>query len=143
MVGPGGPLAGQVGRKAAHLGVADMIHIVGWVADMPALMAGAELLVCPSLHEGFALTVVEAMAVGTSVVASKRGALPETLGEAGLLVEPSVDDLTGALVRAGSDSELRVRLSDQGIVRAREFSWRRAAKETAAVYRSVGDRNWT
>jgi glycosyltransferase involved in cell wall biosynthesis len=92
----------------------------------------------PSHHEGFGLPALEAMAAGTPVVVSDRGALPEVVGEAGILVDPN--DVVGiAEVVAGTlgDRKLLSRMSRLGRQRAREFSWRRTARETLAVYQEV------
>jgi alpha-1,3-rhamnosyl/mannosyltransferase len=103
--------------------------------DLPALYAGAGGFVFPSLWEGFGLPVLEAMAAGVPVVASRRGALPEIAGEAALLVEPGVEPLADALGQLLGDPGLRCRLGEAGARRAQAFSWERTARETLAVYR--------
>jgi glycosyltransferase involved in cell wall biosynthesis len=92
--------------------------------DLPALYRGALALVFPSLMEGFGLPPLEAMACGTPVVASRRGAIPEVLGNAGLLVDPldSVDIRQG-IERVLEDSALRSAMRQAGLVRARLFNW--------------------
>jgi glycosyltransferase involved in cell wall biosynthesis len=87
----------------------------------------------PSLHEGFGLPCLEAMACGVPVVAAHRGALPETCGEAALLVEPEPEELATALVAAVTDEGLRSRLRDAGLARARRFSWDAAAARADAA----------
>lgn len=107
-------------------------------ARVPLLYQGASVLVCPSLWEGFGLPALEAMACGTPVVAGARGALPEVVGDAGLLVEPTnVDALRAAMYTAAVDASLRAALRAAGLARARAFSWRAAAEATLAVYREV------
>lgn len=104
---------------------------LGYVAeeDLPALYAGAAALAMPSLHEGFGLPVLEAMAAGAPVVSSNRGALPETCGDAALVVDPDDEDAFGAaLVRAATDQEERARLVAAGRERAAAFTWRRTAE---------------
>ena len=105
---------------------------------LPGLYAGAEAFVLPSLYEGFGLTVLEAMACGTPVVASDRGALPEVVGEAGLLVDP-VDRaaIADAVERAiGPDRE---RLSKAGPERARAYGWASSAAQMDALLRRLAD----
>jgi glycosyltransferase involved in cell wall biosynthesis len=107
-------------------------------ADLPPLMAEAAALALPSLAEGFGLPVVEAQALGTPVVCSDRGALPETAGGAALLCDPeSPDSIAAALLRAVSDEKLRVRLIDQGLSRTRGLSWGAAGAALARIYREV------
>jgi glycosyltransferase involved in cell wall biosynthesis len=118
----------------------DDILLPGFVPDnaLPAIYSAAEVLAFPSLYEGFGLPILEAMACGTPVVASRASCLPEVAEGAALLVDPNnVDGLASALEHALLDQELRSRLIERGIQRAAEYSWRRAAKELLAVYRKV------
>jgi glycosyltransferase involved in cell wall biosynthesis len=109
---------------------------------MPLVYQGSMALVCPSLWEGFGLPVLEAMACGTPVVAADRGALPEVLGGAGLLVDPTnVDAVRDAMYNVAVDQSLRAVLRAAGLARARAFSWRATADATLAVYREVLARN--
>jgi alpha-1,3-rhamnosyl/mannosyltransferase len=140
IAGPGGPLAPEVRRLVERLGLGDRVRIVGWVprSRLPALMAAAEAIVCLSLHEGFGLPVAEALAVGTPVVVSRRGALPEVAGGAGLVVEPTAHDLAEALVRLQRESGLRAHLVAEAARRGPGFDWTQVAEATAAVYRLAG-----
>jgi glycosyltransferase involved in cell wall biosynthesis len=102
------------------------------------LYQGATALVIPSLWEGFGLPALEAMACGTPVVASNRGGLPEVVGDAGVLVDPTnVDALRAALYNLAVDLPLRAALRAAGLARARAFSWRHAAEATVGVYREA------
>src|SRR5947209_1704406 len=106
------------------------LRSLGYVSEphLPALYAGARVLAVPSLHEGFGLPCLEAMASGVPVVAARRGALPETVGDAGLLVDPeSAGELADALVAAACDQGLRARLIAAGLRRAAAYPWRRTA----------------
>ena len=99
---------------------------------------GALALAYPSLYEGFGLPLLEAMSVGTPVIASQVSSLPEVAGDAALLVDPfDVDALAGALERVAGDAALRADLAARGYRRVRRFSWERAARETLAVYREA------
>jgi glycosyltransferase involved in cell wall biosynthesis len=106
------------------------LRSLGYVAEsqLPALYAGACVLAMPSLHEGFGLPCLEAMASGVPVVAAHRGALPETVAEAGLLVDPGhTGDLADALVAGACDGELRARLIAAGLRRASRYTWQQTA----------------
>lgn len=112
----------------------------GWLPDdhLAALMNGAVAVACPSLTEGFGLPVVEAMACGAAVVASRAGALPEVAGEAALLVAPGdVGAWREGLQRLLRDPQLRVRLGEAGRERVRELSWSRCATITVDAVRAV------
>jgi glycosyltransferase involved in cell wall biosynthesis len=110
---------------------------MGRVSDdeLLALYAGASCLAIPSLHEGFGLPALEAMAAGTPVVAGKTGALPELIGNAGVFVDP----LSSASIADGIATAIgeRATLVPKGRARAREFSWAKAAELTASVYREL------
>ena len=124
-------------RTVQRLALDGVVRFLGPVpdADLPALYGDALAFVFPSLWEGFGLPVLEAMATGAPVVASRRGALPEITGGAALLVEPDPEPLAAALGTILADSGLRARLREAGLARAATFSWERAATETLAVYR--------
>jgi glycosyltransferase involved in cell wall biosynthesis len=102
------------------------IRQLGYVPDdeLPILYARARVLLMPSLYEGFGLPVLEAMASGTPVVAANRGALPETCGDAALVVEP--DQFAEAALAALDDDGL----VEAGLARAARFTWERTARET-------------
>jgi len=94
--------------------------------------------VAPSIYEGFGLPPLEAMACGTPVVVSNVSSFPEIVADAGLLVDPyAVDELTVAIWRLLSDSELRESLIEKGLKRAASFSWDRAAEQTLKLYHSL------
>src|SRR3954453_10216153 len=104
------------------------IRELGYVPDeeLPALYAGARVLLMPSLYEGFGLPCLEAMASGTPVVAANRGALPEICGDAALVVEPE-DFAEAARKAVTTEAE---RLTQAGLARAARFTWERTARET-------------
>ena len=122
---------------AAVAGAAPDIVVAGLVADadLPLLYREAEIFVYPSLFEGGGLPVLEAMAAGAPVVASRTSSIPEMAGGAGVLVDPeSVDDIAGALVRLSKDPELRGELREKGRARARAMTWEAAARATLRAY---------
>jgi len=121
--------------------VRDDILMPGFVADelLPAIYSAADVLAFPSLYEGFGLPILEAMACGTPVVASRASCLPEVAEGAALLIDPAnVDGLAAALELALIDAETRSGLIERGRQRASEYSWRRAAEQLLDVYRKVG-----
>ena len=96
------------------------------------------MLAFPSLYEGFGLPILEAMACGTPVVASRTSCLPEVAEGAALLIDPNnVDGLMAALELVMLDGELCARLIAQGHERAARYTWTRAAEELLSVYRMV------
>lgn len=107
-------------------------------ADLDALYARCDAFVFPSLYEGFGLPVLEAMRAGAPVITSNVSCLPEVAGGAALLVDPrNADALANAIRRVLDDERVRVKLSEAGERRAREFSWARTAELTRGVYARV------
>ena len=104
--------------------------------ELPALYRGATAFVHPSTWESFGFQLVEAMATGTPLVAARRTAIPEIVGDAGLLFEPSsVVELAALLRIVTRDAALRDDLRARGLRRARRFDWATVADETVAAYR--------
>jgi glycosyltransferase involved in cell wall biosynthesis len=120
--------------------VREEVFLPGYVPDedLPALYAGAQALVWPSLYEGFGLPVLEAMACGTPVACSGTSSLPEVGGEAALYFDPaSTEHVTETLRRLLGDPDLRAELVGRGFEQAARFSWDRVAAETEAVYQAL------
>ena len=100
-------------------------------AELVALYRRAEALIFPSLYEGFGLPPLEAMSCGTPVASSRSSSMPEVVGDAALLFDPSnVQEMSAAMEHVLSDEGLRARLKLAGPERARSFTWERAARET-------------
>jgi glycosyltransferase involved in cell wall biosynthesis len=134
---PGGPLFLDLTGLAYHLGLADMVRFLGPVGeeDKPALCSAATVFAFLSEYEGFGLPPLEAMACGTPVLASDRSSIPEIVGEAGVLVDPSDDGaVVEALDRLLGDAAWRAELRARGLARAAAFSWERTARETVEAY---------
>jgi glycosyltransferase involved in cell wall biosynthesis len=128
------------GPRLRELAGASPVELTGYVDDarLDALIRGAEVLVHPSLYEGFGLVILEAMGRGTPVLAARATALPETGGDAAAYFEPAEpDDLRRALGELLTQPAQREELAQRGLARAAEFSWERTAAATADVYREL------
>ena len=124
-----------------ELGLAERVRFAGSVADedLPALYQGSELFVFPSLYEGFGLPPLEAMACGTPVISSNAASLPEVVGDAGLLVDPTrPEDLTRAIECLLSDDAARRLQSEKGLRQAAKFSSETAAKALLDTITGLG-----
>jgi glycosyltransferase involved in cell wall biosynthesis len=123
--------------RIASLGLEKRVEWRGKVPSdaVPDLIQGADLVVYPSLHEGFGFPALEAMASGTPVLASNASCLPEVLGDAALLIDPTD---VGAFIAAAEallhNSDLRTQMIARGKSRAARFTWRRCAELTVQVY---------
>ncbi len=130
------PLLAEIEQRK----LAARVHLPGFVADadLPALYSAAALFVYPSLYEGFGLPALEAMACGTPVIATNRSALPEVVGNAGLLIDPyNVDELAAAINRLLRDADLRAQLAAAGRARAAQFTWPAMARQLVELYRQI------
>jgi glycosyltransferase involved in cell wall biosynthesis len=136
-------LAGVDGGQGDRLREAsggEPIELTGYLSDarLDALMRGADALVHPSLYEGFGLVLVEAMARGVPVVASRATALPETGGDAAEYFDPlDVADMAAAIRHVIDDRDRRCELEQRGRARAGALSWASSAALTAAVYEEM------
>ena len=130
-------------RLVQQYGLSSRVHFTGRLTneELVRIYNQAEIVVSPSLYEGFGLPAAEAMACGTPVIATTGGAFPEVIdhGETGWLVPPAdAKALADAIRMLMADKQLRDRLSEAGrkSILAR-FSWRKAAEETLAVYEKM------
>jgi len=122
---------------ASQLDILDDVIFPGYIAreELPLWYNAADLLAYPSLYEGFGLPPLEAMACGTAVVVSNTSSLPEVVGGAGILVEPTdAEEMSQALERVLTDTSLREVMRAKGLKRAQSFTWQRTAEETVRVY---------
>ncbi len=123
--------------------VAPRVRLVGYVngADRERIYREASMLVVPSFDEGFGMTAVEAMSIGLPVIAANRGALPEVVGDAGLLIDP--DDpaaIAEAMLTVLAGEGCARERSARGVARARQFSWRTSAGRLADTYAAALER---
>lgn len=138
LIGGKGWLYDEIFARVQVLGLADRVHFTGYVPDdeLPLWYNAAELLVFPSLYEGFGMPVIEAMACGIPVVAANSSSIPEAVGEAGLLFAPhDVAGLAEQITAVLHDPDLSAKMRAQGLAHASQFSWKRAGRQTAAAYR--------
>lgn len=107
-------------------------------AVLPHLFSGARLFAFPSLHEGFGLPVLEAMASGVPVVCSDTSSLPEVAGDAAAMCAPHDIETLGTLIARGlEDDTWRMHAIERGLAQARKFTWSRCAAETVQLYRDA------
>lgn len=129
--------------QIAAAGLTERVIFTGYLSDADLLQVynAADVFVLPSLDEGFGLPALEAMVCGVPVVASRAGALPDVVGEAGRLFDPySTAELTQCLTDLLGDAEARRELGRQGRERARTFTWDRAAQAALAAFEAVAHR---
>lgn len=129
-----------VRERARALGVADAVVELIQVSDaeLLGLYRAAEVLLFPSLYEGFGLPLLEAMAVGLPVVASDRASIPEVVGDAGIVVgAEDAEGMAAAVARVRGDAALRARLVEAGRRRAAELTWDASADRMAALLLKV------
>ncbi len=120
--------------------IAGRVRALGYISDAERqrLYREASMLVMPSFDEGFGIPALEAMTIGVPVVAARRGALPEVVGDAGLLVE--IEDpgaLAAAMEYVLSDAGVRQRLADAGVRRSARFAWDTSAARLYDAYRAA------
>ena len=134
------PSDGSTAAAITRYGLGNRVIATGYLpsAAMAVTLAGAELLVFPSLYEGFGLPVLDAQAVGLPVVCSSAAALPEVAGYGAALFDPlSVDSIASAIVSPLSDRAIRERLIKAGTRNVHRFSWQRTATLTLQAYTHV------
>lgn len=127
---------GLVRRLGLKAGIVLVDHVDE--ADKPELYRAALGCCFPSTYEGFGFTPLESMASGTPVIAGDVTSIPEVVGDAGLLLPPEDEEAWAeAMLRLVDSESQRESLSQRGLARAKRFTWRKTATETAAVYRAV------
>jgi len=140
LIGKKGWLYEPFFQKLQAMGLQELVIFPGYIdeADLPACYEMAEVFVFPSLYEGFGLPPLEAMACGTPVVSSNSSSLPEAIGEAGIMVEPTdTAALTVAIQRVLNNTTLQADLKQRSLAQAQKFSWTKAATELKTVYESL------
>lgn len=123
-----------------ELNLEDRVHFVGFVPDedIPAFYNRAEVLLFPSLYEGFGIPVLEAMACGCPVLTSMTGCSPEVAGDAAILVDPyDVESIRAGTERVLQDESLRRSMVARGLRRSKDFSWSKTAAATLELFESL------
>jgi glycosyltransferase involved in cell wall biosynthesis len=139
-------IAGDKNRIFADPGYQDRLHNLTGVIftgyfpepDLPALYSGALCLVYPSLYEGFGLPPLEAMACGTTVITSETTSLPEVVGDAGILIDPTQPEAIAAAIQLlVQNPAYGHELGQNGLIQAQRFSWDRSAAAVDQVLREI------
>lgn len=123
--------------EAEHLGLGNKVRWLGRVSneDKAALYGASTITVFPSTHEGFGLVPIEALASGAPLICSNRTSLPEVVGDAGILLDPTnVGELSAAMIALLDDPVRQAELRAAGPRQAARFSWQRTAQQTLSAY---------
>jgi len=134
---------GVIEKLVAKLGIGDIVYFTGRIAneDFADYYSQSTIAVVPSLYEGFGIPALEAMACGVPLISTSGGALPEVVGDAGMIVPPaSASSLAEAITYLLNNPRERERYAKAGLERVGSvFSWPKAAQEVTAVYREAID----
>jgi glycosyltransferase involved in cell wall biosynthesis len=140
IAGEKGWLYEEIFREVGHSDLNQEILLLGVVRDedLPLLYNCADIFVYPSLYEGFGLPPLEAMACGIPVITSNTSSLPEVIGDAGIMVDPTdVNALCESMYILLKDKELWNRMRKMGLERSKLFSWEKTAEKILKVYDEV------
>lgn len=142
LIHAGGPgwLMNDFKEQIYKLNLQDDVILLGYVDDMALqwLYQNCFAFVYPSFFEGFGLPVLEAMGLGAAVITSNTTSIPEIVGDAGILVNPAIDEqITDAMNELIGDQNQLIALRQASLQRATAFSWERAARQTVDLYRST------
>jgi alpha-1,3-rhamnosyl/mannosyltransferase len=136
----------KIRQRAANLGISGQVRLLGRVAPeaLPAIYQGASLFLYPTLYEGSAMPVVEAMASGVAVITSNTAALKEVAEGYAHLVDPlDIEGMAKAIAHCMSDPEHRAALARLGAKRAEDFRWGQTARKTLDIYLGAIERRRT
>ncbi|TMC22190.1 MAG: glycosyltransferase family 4 protein [Chloroflexi bacterium] len=140
IVGGPGWLYDETRKLVSDLQLEHKVRFLGRVSDLEliTLYSIADSFAFPSFFEGFGIPPIEAMACGTPVITSKTSSLPEVVGDAALLVDPSdIADIAQAIVRLTQDADLCATLQQKGYQRAKEFTWEKSAYKMLNLYQRL------
>lgn len=134
----------KIVNLVSALGLQKDVIMLGWLPfeDIPLIYRGAEMFVYPSLHEGFGLPILEAMASGVPVVCSRIEPLAEVAGDAAFFVDPyDHSDIAKGILSICRDKTLRMKLIEKGRLRAKDFTWDKTALNTLSFLTSYNRGN--
>lgn len=140
VTGKPGPSLVDMQETIHKEGLADDVKLLSYVEkeELVALMQSAEALVFPSLHEGFGLPILEAMAAGCPVVTSNGSAMKEVAADGAVLVDPlDVDSIAAGMETVATNASLRAQLVEKGAHRAKMYTWDRTAEITLEAFREL------
>jgi glycosyltransferase involved in cell wall biosynthesis len=143
LAGAPDPRYREVEIESQRLGLGNSVVLAGHVGDagLAELYRNAAVFAFPSLYEGFGLPPLEAMACGAPVVASNRTSVPETVGDAAILVDPAdPSDMAQGILRVLSDRPLALKLREKGFQRAASFTVKKQAEQTLRLYEELAGR---
>jgi glycosyltransferase involved in cell wall biosynthesis len=128
-------------RLAGRIGVADRVKIIESPSDTEVvrLMQRCSVFLFPSTIDTFGLVVLEAMACGKPIIACNRGGVPEVVGDAGFLLEPSIQQWQKTVNRVLSDSDLRYQMRERSLSRSKCFSWEKTTDRLLLSLRDVAE----
>jgi glycosyltransferase involved in cell wall biosynthesis len=132
----------EILREIDRLGLSDRVKVLGHLpyGDLPGLYNSARLLVFPSLFEGFGIPLVEAMACGCPTACSNVTSIPEVIGEAGVMFDPtSIEDIAESIWSVWTDDARLAGMRREGLRRAGLFDWENTGRKTIEVYRKASD----
>ncbi|MBE9216257.1 glycosyltransferase family 4 protein [Plectonema cf. radiosum LEGE 06105] len=140
IVGIPNPNKSQFYELVYSLNLENEVLFTGFVTqeELICLYNSASIFLYPSLYEGFGIPPLEAMACGTSVITSNTTSIPEVVGDAALQINPTnQEELEAAVYKLLFDHALKNDFIQRGLTRSKQFSWRRMAEETLAIYQSI------
>ena len=127
-------------KRIKQLGMEEKIIFTNFVPDkdIPVFYSGAEVLLFPSIYEGFGLPVAEAMACGCPVITSNTSSLPEVGGKAAVYVNPlSIESIVKGLEKVLEDKNLQKKMIKEGLKQSRKFNWEKSAEQTIKIYQDL------
>ncbi|MDB9235812.1 glycosyltransferase family 4 protein [Halorubrum ezzemoulense] len=139
-----GPLSGEIETQAESLEIDDIVELLGYREDIPALMASADILALPSYREGTPRVITEALAAGTPVISTAIAGIPDQVsdGETGFLIEPGeIDVLTDRIQKLLTNVELRREMGKQAVKSVAKFSEKEAQERYRDLYTDILNNN--
>ena len=140
IAGKEGWMAEKIHKKAAHSPYKNEIIFTGYInpENLNALFSEAKVFVFPSLHEGFGMPVIEAMAKKIPVITSNIESLPEITADSAILINPKKkEEICKALELILNNEKLKIELIKKGFERAKEFCWEKCATKTLGIYKKI------